>query len=226
MIKQVVILQSDPEVPAGVLAKLLSEWQVPFRILRVDLCEAFPLEPGAVIVLGGAMGVHDEERHPFLRPLKQFMADMLGAGTPLIGICLGGQLLAEVAGGEVSSNCRGEKGLVEIGLTASGAADPLFAGIASSFRAFQWHNDSFALPPGALHLAASLICPGQAFRIGNAWGIQFHPEVDAAIIAAWSHRIASGSRHVDEFTSAEPAHRALCRQLLANFLAVAGHRTC
>lgn len=226
MMKQVVILQSDPEVPAGVLAKLLSEWQVPFRILRADLGEAFPLETGAVIVLGGAMGVHEEERHPFLRPLKQFMVDMLAAGTPLIGICLGGQLLAEVAGGKVSSNCRGEKGLVEIGLTAAGAADPLFAGIDGSFRAFQWHNDSFALPSGALHLAASKVCPGQAFRIGNAWGVQFHPEVDAAIIAAWSQRAATDPRLVDEFISVAPEHRALCRQLLGNLLAVAGLRVC
>ncbi|NJC88095.1 MAG: type 1 glutamine amidotransferase [Desulfuromonas sp.] len=220
------IIQSDPEVPVGVLAELLIEWQVPFRILRADLGEGFPPATGAVIILGGAMGVHDEDRHPFLQSLKQFMAGTLAAGTPLFGICLGAQLLAEVAGGMVSSNSRGEKGLVEIGLTAAGVADPLFAGVDSSFRAFQWHNDSFAIPPGALHLAASTACPRQAFRIGNAWGVQFHPEVDVSIIAAWSRKNAADSRSVDEFIPAEPAHRALCRQLLANFLAVAGLRTC
>ncbi len=106
------------------------------------------------------------------------MSRLLATGTPLLGICLGGQLLAEVAGGAVSSNRCGEKGLVEIELTAGGRADPLLAGIDDRFQAFQWHNDSFAVPPPAQHLARSVACPGQAFRLGNAWGVQFHPEVD------------------------------------------------
>ncbi|MCM2263951.1 MAG: type 1 glutamine amidotransferase [Desulfuromonadales bacterium] len=224
MRKQVDIIQSDPEVPAGVFEALLSEWQVPFRILRPDLGEALPANAAAVIVLGGVMGVHDEARHPFLRAVKEFMGRVLAAGTPLFGICLGGQLLADVAGGVVSSNRCGERGLVAVGLTAAGAADPLFAGINERFQAFQWHNDSFTIPPGAAHLASSSVCPGQAFRFGNAWGVQFHPEVDSSIVASWSRRNPAQIQLTDEFAAAEAAHRALARQLLANFLATAGMR--
>ncbi len=224
MMKQVEIIQSDPKVPAGVFAELLADWQVPFRILRPDLDEALPVNADAVIVLGGVMGVHDEARYPFLREVKSFMGRMLAEERPLFGICLGGQLLADVAGGVVSSNHNGEKGLVDVDLTAVGAGDPLFTGIGQRFQAFQWHNDSFTIPLGALHLAASSACPGQAFRLGNAWGVQFHPEVDGAIVATWSERTPDRERLTVEFTVAEAVHRSLARRLLANFLAIAGMR--
>lgn len=220
------IIQCDPEVPAGVIAELLSEWRVPFQILRADLGARYPVKPGAVIILGGAMGVHEEARHPFLRPLKEFMAGLLVSGTPQLGICLGGQLLAAVAGGVVTSNSRGEKGVVEVGLTADGAADDLFAGIDRRFRVFQWHNDSFTVPPGARHLAGSSACPGQVFRLGQAWGVQFHPEVDAAIVASWSRQVENGAGCIDQFISVEARHRQLCRELLINFLRVAGLCPC
>lgn len=218
------IIQSDPEVPTGVFEDLLSEWQVPFRILRPDLGAALPVASAAVVVLGGRMGVHDETPHPFLRPLKEFMRQMLASRTPLLGICLGGQLLADLAGGVVSSNRCGEKGLVEVTLTAAGAADPLFAGIGPTFRAFQWHNDSFTIPPQAAYLASSGNCPGQAFRIGNAWGVQFHPEVSGAIVAAWSRRTPNEALLISDFAAAEAEHQALARQLLGNFLEIAGMR--
>jgi len=224
MLKQVDIIQSDPRVPAGVFAELLADWQLPVRILRPDFGDALPANAAAVIVLGGAMGVHDEARHPFLREVKSFMGRMLSDGTPLFGICLGGQLLADVAGGVVSSNHNGEKGLVNVDLTAAGAGDPLFAGIGQRFQAFQWHNDSFTIPPGALHLAASSACPGQTFRLGNAWGVQFHPEVDGDIVTTWSERAPDRERLTVEFTVAEAVHRSLARRLLANFLAIAGMR--
>jgi GMP synthase-like glutamine amidotransferase len=221
MDRPVDIIQSDPEVPVGVFAALLSEWQVPFRILRLDLGDVLPKSSTAVIVLGGRMGVHDEALHPFLHPLKAFMRQMLASGTPLMGICLGGQLLADVAGGVVSSNHCGEKGLVEVTLTGAGAADPLFAGVDGCFAAFQWHSDSFTVPPGAVHLASSAACPGQAFRLGNAWGVQFHPEVDQAIVTAWSEKAPDGARMAAEFAV---AHRELARKLLNNFLTIAGAR--
>jgi GMP synthase-like glutamine amidotransferase len=222
MIKLIDIIQSDPEVPAGVLTELLREEQVPFRIVRPDLDGTLPESAAAVIVLGGTMGVHDEARYPFLRALKNFIGQTVAAGTPLLGICLGGQLLADVAGGVVSSRCRGEKGLVEVTLTAAGVRDPLFAGIDGQFRAFQWHNDSFTIPPGATHLAQSAVCLGQGFRVGNAWGLQFHPEVDAAIVADWSRETPGQERVTTEFRAAATSHLALARQLLGNFLTVAG----
>ena len=222
---ELVILQLDPDVPAGVFTELLSEWQVPFRIVRVDGGENLPDSADAVIVLGGAMGVHDEEEFPFLCAVKAFMRRMLDRGTPLFGICLGGQLLADVAGGTVSSNCCGEKGVVAVEVTEIGVADPLFAGMTGPLPIYQWHNDSFTVPPGALHLAESTACPGQAFRLGNAWGVQFHPEVDTAIVALWSKDAPDHAVHVAEFAEAEPEHRQLARRMLGNFLTAAGMRS-
>lgn len=216
------ILQLDPEVPAGVFADLLAAWRVPFRILRPDLGEAVPAARLPVIVLGGRLGVHDEAQHPFLREVKDFMAACLAAGTPLLGICLGGQLLSAVAGGMVSSNRHGEKGLVGIALTTAGESDPLFAGLGEGLRAFEWHNDSFTIPPGAEHLAGSPTCPGQAFRIGRAWGLQFHPEVDEAIVASWSRGEADRQELTATFAAAAVSHQALAATLLANFLRSAG----
>jgi GMP synthase-like glutamine amidotransferase len=220
MTNPLIIIQNDPEVPAGVFADYLQAWQVPFRILRADLGDLPPVAPPGVVVLGGTMGVHDEGRYPFLRSLKECLQRWLANGTPLLGVCLGGQLLAEAAGGTVSSNCCGEQGLVAISLTAAGGADPLFVGISEEFRAFQWHNDSFTIPPGATHLARSAVCAGQAFRTGNAWGIQFHPEVDGTIVATWCKDDRRATPLLAEFAAAEADHRQQARQLLANFLAI------
>jgi GMP synthase-like glutamine amidotransferase len=176
-------------------------------------------EASAVIVLGGYMGVHDEADYSFLVPLKRFIQDAAEAGTPLLGICLGGQLLAHVLGGEVRSNHRGEKGLKEIHLTSAGQDDPLFAGLPPAFSAFAWHNDSFTVPPGATHLAASAVCPGQAFRYRNAWGVQFHPEVDASIVESWSAQYDPQAEHLAAFIARETVHKKLAKHLLQNFLA-------
>ncbi len=218
------IIQCDPDVPAGVFAEFLAGWQVPFRIRRPDQGEELAASAGAVIVLGGQMGVHDELRYPFLKVLKGYMKRMIAEETPLFGICLGGQLLADVAGGVVSSKRCGEQGLVDIHLSGAGRCDPLFAGIVSTFQAFQWHNDSFAVPLRGVHLAASSACAGQAFRLGRAWGVQFHPEVDAAIVNSWSGKSPVRERLVGDFLLAEQEHRSLARQILGNFLAIAGFR--
>jgi len=223
--KVVDIIQCDPEVPIGVFGELLAEWRLPFRIVRLYVGDALPVGADAVIVLGGTMGVHDEALHPLLRPLKEFLARRLIAGTPLLGVCLGGQLLASLAGGVVSSNCRREQGLVEVSLSVSGLSDPLFSDIGQRFQAFQWHNDSFTIPSVALHLASSIACPGQAFRAGNAWGLQFHPEVDRDLVAAWSGKTATHTTLTAEFATVETTHRAMARQLLANFLTIANQHT-
>lgn len=225
MQKRVDIIQNDPEVPAGLFGELLAEWQVPFRILRPDHGAALPDRADAVIVLGGVMGVHDDRSFPFLPAVKACLERLLASGTPLFGICLGGQLLADAAGGVVSSNRCGEKGLVGVTLTDAGATDRIFTGIDRQFTVFQWHNDSFTIPPGAELLAFSSSCRGQAFRIGNARGVQFHPEVDSRIVADWSRRDPNRRQLTRSFAVAEAEHRALGRQLLANFLAIAGMRT-
>jgi len=218
------IIQNDPRVPAGIYGQSLQDKEIPHRTVHLYAGEPLPAlaEVSAVLILGGYMGVHDEANYPFLGPLGTFMRSAAEAGTPLLGICLGGQLLAHVLGGEVRSRHRCEKGLQEVRLASAGQNDPLFAGLPPAFAAFEWHNDSFAVPPGAVHLATSAACPGQAFRYRNAWGVQFHPEVDRAIVAAWSSAVDPEGCYVAEFAAGEAAHRAVARRLLENFLDFAG----
>jgi GMP synthase (glutamine-hydrolysing) len=224
-----IIIQNDPKVPVGAFGGYLAEEGVPCRLVRPYLGESLPAlaTVAAVIILGGAMGVHDTDRHPFLVALQEFMQQCVVDTIPLLGICLGGQLLAEALGGRVTTGSCGEKGLQAVRLSTAGAADPLFAGIGEEFTMFQWHNDCFALPEGAVLLASSAVCPGQAFRYGeNAYGLQFHPEVDRSIIDLWArkteHTAAKAVRVLADFSAGEDAYRGTSRRLLGNFLRIAG----
>lgn len=214
------LIQNDPEVPPGLVATLLTERGVPFRLVRLDLGAALPQTQAvtAAIVLGGRMGVGEVEHYPFLHPLKTWLQQLLQQRTAVLGICLGGQLLAEVAGGTVSTGRCGERGLCAVTLTAVGTRDPLLAGMAPVATVMQWHDDSFTLPPAAQHLAASTCCPVQAFRIANAWGVQFHPEVDRTIVTSWCRDSGDAGEVLQQFLLVEADHVALGRHLLTNFL--------
>ena len=148
----------------------------------------------AVMVFGGAMHTDQEDRHPWLAPEKALLRELVEGGTPLLGVCLGSQLLAEAAGGTARRAPRPEIGWQEVEVTDQGLRDPLLAPLAPSFEAFQWHSYEFTLPPGASALARSDVCP-QAFRLGNAVGVQFHAEVTRADAEAW----------IDDYRSDEDA---------------------
>ena len=222
------IIQNDPAVPPGIITGLLEKRRVPFRVIRPFDGEPLPIpgEAAAVIVLGGAMGVGDSDRYPFLLEVKGVIRDCHDRDIPFLGICLGGQLLAATLGGEVAANSHGEKGICRVTLTGEGVEDPLFAGIERNFVTFQWHNDSFDLPPGCLLLASSPGCPHQTVRHGACvYGVQFHPEVNAAIVKAWSDTVArkTGATHdhLADFLRAEEEYLVSSRTLLDNFLRIA-----
>ena len=146
-----------------------------------------PLPDGAdaVIVLGGAMDLDEEEEHPWLRPERDWIRSLFDAGVPTLGVCLGAELLAAAAGWRVTRLPRSEIGWYEVELTPEAAADPLLSAAPSRFPAFQWHSYAAEPPEGAAVLAASPTC-AQAFRVAErAWGIQFHAEVDSATIEHW-----------------------------------------
>jgi GMP synthase (glutamine-hydrolysing) len=139
----------------------------------------------AVLTFGGAMHADQEDRHPWLRFEKDFLAAMLDDGMPLLAVCLGNQLLADAAGGIARRASGPEIGWFDVEVTDEGAADPVIGPLAPSFNAFQWHSYEAVPPEGAAILARTPVC-AQAYRIGEvAWGIQFHAEVSAGDLAHW-----------------------------------------
>jgi GMP synthase-like glutamine amidotransferase len=131
------------------------------------------------------MHADQEASHPWLRQEKNLLTELLEAGTPLLGVCLGSQLLAEAGGGAARRARNPEIGWLEVELTSDGQADPLLGALPPRFEAFQWHSYEAAAPPGAVELARSPICL-QAYRLAErAWGIQFHAEVSGPDATAW-----------------------------------------
>lgn len=144
-----------------------------------------PLGYDAVLVLGGAMNVDEGERHGWIAEEKALLRELLEREVPLLGLCLGGQLVAEAAGGEARRASAPEIGWHQVEVTPEGADDPLLGPLAPSFEAFQWHSYEFSLPPGAVPLACSPVCL-QGARIGeHAWALQFHPEVSRTDALHW-----------------------------------------
>jgi GMP synthase (glutamine-hydrolysing) len=141
---------------------------------------------GAAMVFGGPMNVDEEDAHPWLRTEKRFLRELLERGTPTLGICLGSQLVAEAAGGEVRRAERPEIGWHEIELTPEGAADPLLSVLPGRFESFQYHHYEWLEPPGGVTLARSALAR-QAFRVAQrpVWGLQFHPEVTQPDLVSW-----------------------------------------
>jgi GMP synthase-like glutamine amidotransferase len=152
---------------------------------------------GAVLTFGGAMHVDQEDRHPWLAAEKVLLAELLDSGVPLLGVCLGSQILAQASGAAVGRAPEPEIGWYEVEVTPEGVDDPLLGTLAPRFEAFEWHSYEFDLPPGATPLARSDHCL-QAYRIGaSAWGIQFHAEVSATDAESW----------IDDFPRDEEAVR-------------------
>lgn len=162
---------------------------------RGELVEWMPVQgpaPGgdfdAVMVFGGGMHPDQEQEHPWLADEKQLIRRWLAGGTPLLATCLGAELLAEAAGSRAERMPEPQIGWHESELTDAGARDPLLGGLPASFAGFQWHSYATPLPAGAEALARNGGEGVDAFRIGDAWGLQFHAEVTAAIVRGWLDR--------------------------------------
>ena len=140
---------------------------------------------GATMVFGGAMNVDEEDLHPWLADEKRLLAELVESGSPVLGVCLGAQMLAEAAGGSAGRAPRPEIGWHEVELCPDAGDDPVLGPLPHRFEAFQWHSYEATPPRGSVPLAGSDVCLA-AFRIGElAWGIQFHAEVSEAIAAGW-----------------------------------------
>lgn len=195
---------------------------------------AHPSSYDAVFTFGGAMHADQEDRHPWLAQEKALLAELLEQGVPLLGVCLGAQLLAEAAGGSARPAAEPEIGWYEVTLDVRAGADPVIGPLPPRFQALQWHSYEFVPPSRATALASSAACT-QAFGLDErAWGIQFHAEVTLQAYESWieDHRTDPNavrlSLEPDELRArtrtAIAAWNELGRGLCGRFLDVAATR--
>jgi len=162
----------------------------------------------AIITLGGPMNVYEEDVYPFLKDEEALLRKALIEEIPVLGICLGAQLIAKTCGATIRRASYKELGWYKLKLTKDGQKDALFRGLSKNLIVFQWHEDAFDIPQNGVLLAESRKCKNQAFRIGeNVYGLQFHVEVTDDMIRSWMNnkdgsagfrRIMSDSKAVKE----------------------------
>ena len=194
--KSVFVLRHEPSVSMGSLAGALAGVGLDAR--QFDLFDSVPRElpwnEGAgLIVLGGTMSANDGDRFPFLVAELDWIREAVRRETPLLGICLGSQLLAKALGAAVYRNAKPEIGWHPVELLPAAAEDRLFCERSAGELAFHWHGDTFDLPHGAVHLARSSLSRHQAFRYGAvAYGLQFHVEMTPELMELWLREFARG----------------------------------
>jgi GMP synthase-like glutamine amidotransferase len=182
---RIAVLQHEPETGLGVFSGLLDEAGVDYEVLETAAATPLPNAAGfdAAIALGGSLGAREAK----LFGARHWIRDAVLGGTPFLGICLGGQLLATALGGFVGRGSRPEAGIHDVFLTDAAKRDPLFGGLPRRFPVLGWHEDAFTLPRRALPLAGSIAYEHQAFRVGPAaYGLQFHPEVRTDDLDRWA----------------------------------------
>ena len=195
------IIQHVAHEGPGLVGELLAAAGYGYDMIRTDLGQDLPdlAQIGGLVALGGPMSVHDTDQFPWLADERRLLAAATGGGLPVLGVCLGAQQLAAALGAEVTSGDSAEIGVGTVTLTASGRRDrvlgPEYGGLAdTAIPCVHWHHDTFALPAGAEHLAATRVFPHQAFRVGSrAYGFQFHVEVNAALAEQWRPHLPSGT---------------------------------
>lgn len=185
------MVQHEPDAPPALLAHVARAAGFRLEVVSADRGDPIPRDPldySAVVVLGGSMDVEEAPRYPHLTDAMELIRATVDRGRPFLGICLGGQLAAEALGGRVFKGDQGtEIGWVEVTPTEEGRRDPVASSLGDGAPLFQWHRDVFEPPPRAVPILTGGRYGNQGFRIGSAWALQGHPEVDADTIAAWAY---------------------------------------
>lgn len=237
---KLLVCQHVPHEILGTLNPLLKA--AGFRLRYVNFGRHPDAQPdldgyGGLVILGGPMNVDQVDEYPHLRTELRLIEQALTAGLPVLGICLGAQLVAKALGARVGRNGEKEIGWFDVHLTSEGEGDKLMAPFAPTERVFQWHGDTFDIPRGAVRLAAGTSCSNQAFRYGdNVYGLQFHLEVDERLIERWLRVEAmrreleplGGETHAQRIRSETPTHidrlKSLSDATFGEFLRLFGTR--
>jgi GMP synthase (glutamine-hydrolysing) len=198
--RRVLFIQHSEVDSPGVLGETLEGMAITLDVLRPDIGQTIPtcLEDfGGLVLGGGPQGAYEQEKYPYLAHECALVRQAASQGIPVLGLCLGAQLMASALGARVQPGRR-EVGFFEVNLDPISAYDPLWRGIPTKFIATHWHGDVFDIPPGGMRLAWSALTPNQLFRYGHAlYGLQFHLEMtprlfEEAITRAYGLLVDSG----------------------------------
>ena len=198
--KSVIVCRYAPTEGPGYFASYLTAHRIPWRTVKLDEGEVLPHldEIAGLAMMGGPMSVNDEL--PWIRPMLKLVRDSVAADVPVIGHCLGGQLLARALGAGVTRNPVKEIGWGEV--TVLPAPVAALWGPPRRFISYHWHGETFALPDGAVRIWSSAHCANQAFALGKHIGMQCHVEMTAEMVETWC---ATGAREIDESAAVSPA---------------------
>lgn len=183
--KPVAIFRHSPTEGPGYFATYLEHRRIAWKLVEVDAGEAVPASAdgfSGLVFMGGPMSVNDDL--PWIPKLAQLIRAAAGEGVPLLGHCLGAQLMSKALGGSVGRSPQKEIGWGRVDVADDDQARAWF-GATRSFLAFHWHGETFTIPPGAVRIASSPCCANQAFVLGKHLGMQFHVEMTPDMIPAW-----------------------------------------
>jgi GMP synthase (glutamine-hydrolysing) len=226
------VLQHTATETLGYFEEVLKGHAIGFDYIKAYGGESVPARmagKSGLIVMGGPMGVYEQAEHPFLRDEMRLIESALELGKPVLGVCLGSQLLAAALGAKVTKGERKELGWYPVTLSEAAAQDPLFAGIQPTFWPFHWHGDVFPLPKDCAGLAASKQTPCQAFRYGHkAYGLLFHLEVTGeqivqmlTVFADELHRAGGTEEEINQQTPLHlPALNEIARTVFGRWAAM------
>jgi len=234
--KRVLAILNIGDDPTGYVGEILAKHGIACDVINASQ-ETIP-DPtlyNAMIVFGGPQNANEDDKYPYFIQEKAALRQAVEQEVPVLGICLGGQLLATVLGGTVRKHTLTEIGFSKVQCTAEGLNDPLYAGLAGQQMVYQWHEDTFDIPVGAVRLATSEKTANQAFRYGRtAYGLQYHIELTPQMLDTWLHEpslkeeiiSALGSNEYERIMRERPDYYALyhehTRIVVENFLHIVG----
>jgi len=234
--ERVLVLQHVWENPEGYVGAVLRMHHIAYDVVCVET-EPLPdlTNYAAIIAFGGTQHVYEDHKYGYFEQEKALLRQAVAQDIPVLGVCLGGQLLASALGAEVRQHSITEIGFFEIPFTSAGKTDPLFQGLPGYQKVFHWHEDTFDLPAGAVLLASNEHTENQAFRYGrHAYGLQYHIEVTPDMLDTWLHHPdlqpdEEEGHYLDTITSIEQnqhrhfaTYQAHTWTLCENFLMISG----